>query len=134
MQSCEQINPRKFNGAVPAAIRSGSGARHNPAALKLAEYLHEDLAQSLCAVKYHLESLPQNQLQRGALAPSIVALQDAIRQVRALAAEMQPAPDRTSALAAARDALPPRRVRTRTSANPPASPSRLRPESITIPN
>jgi hypothetical protein len=93
MQICEQFTPREFNGAAPVDFRSGSGARHNPAAFKLAEYLHEDLAQSLCAVKYHLESLPQNQLERGALVPSIVALQDAIRQVRALAAQMRPAPD-----------------------------------------
>jgi signal transduction histidine kinase len=89
MQICERISHQKFSGA------------------DLAEYLHEDLAQTLCAVKFHLELFSQSESHGGELASSIGALQGAIRQLSALAVENRPAPAGTYARGMARSRLAP---------------------------
>jgi hypothetical protein len=89
---------RQFNPACLFGIRSSLNAPTD--ALDLAEYLHEDLGQTLCAVKFQLEYLAQNELPGVALGSSIAALQDAIRQVSSLAEEIRPAPAHRSSLLA----------------------------------
>ena len=70
--------------AIPPAEVAGRcapGLQHN---------LHEDLAQTLCAIKFYLEGLSQNELPGAHIASSIAALQSAIRQLSSLAVRADP--------------------------------------------
>jgi hypothetical protein len=99
MQICKLIAPQESARAVAITAFSGFDSKHDPSArllqnapagaLDLAEYLHEDLAQTLCAVKIRLEGLAPSQLRAAHIASSVAALQDAIRQLSSLAAEIR---------------------------------------------
>ncbi len=100
MQSCDIISRHRSNGSTPDACRksnferprgSGSPIGARTIALSFAEYLHEDLAQMLVAIKLNLERLAQNNLDGASLTPSIAALQGVIRHVSSLAEEIRPA-------------------------------------------
>ena len=109
MQICDLRSPHRSSGSAPdAALSEVNPARPPGAQLPISArtdasdfgvYLHEELAQTLCAVKLQLERLAQNELCGASLAPSIAVLRGAIRQVRSLAEEVRPAhPPRESAL------------------------------------
>ncbi len=100
MQLVEHIALPKLNRAVTHGVPMQLGSERtfetalpkieHARALHLAAYLHEDLAQTLCAVKVRLEGLAQDELRDAHLALSIGALQSAICQLSSIAAELAP--------------------------------------------
>lgn len=109
MQICDLSSSHRSSGPAPdAALSEFSPDRPRGARLLtnartdasgFAVYLHEELAQTLCAVKLQLERLAQNELHDASLASSIALLQGAIRHVCSLAEEVRPAhPPRGSTL------------------------------------
>jgi hypothetical protein len=127
MQTCGPDSPYLSTGKAPVTpCANPSPERHAAAGLQksacnagseLAQYLQEDLAQTLCAVKFELEGLSHTALQGAELATSIAALHGTIRQLLSLAAEIRRTPAADSATAYAQTAggnrLNLARVRTR---------------------
>ena len=100
MNACHLVSP--YRSAEPAAYAAHTkssrkrpiGARLQKSARACApdlmQNLHEDLAQTLCAIKFYLEGLSQNELPGAHIASSIAALQSAIRQLSSLAVRADP--------------------------------------------
>ena len=123
MQTCDLDSPCLSAQQEPGA------ARANASASTLREYLHEDIAQTLCAVKVRLEGLAQRESRDANLKTSIAALQEAIRQLSVLAADVPPMPGSGSAAARARSSggnrLRPARGRKRAYGNAHQAPANL---------